>query len=140
MKTCIFWVKLFGDERVIREIEVIETITLYKFAEAIVKAYNFRFDHSFGFYSGLDNYSKSEIMYELFVDIEGQECKPGAKSVKKTKVMQVWLKPDDKMLFLFDYGDEWMFEVTLKATGDKVEGVKYPRIISKIGQAPTQYG
>ena len=59
--------------------------------------------------------------------------------LKKTKISQVWKKPKDKMLFLFDYGDGWRWIITLKAFGEKQSGVKYPQVLSVKGEAPEQY-
>ena len=43
------------------------------------------------------------------------------------------------MLFVFDYGDDWHFRVSLKATGTKAAKVRYPRIVAAHGDAPPQY-
>ena len=60
----------------------------------------------------------------------------GAGSVKKTKISQVWQRAGDKMLFLFDYGDNWQFIVELAGFGEKQTKQEYPRILTKIGEAP----
>lgn len=152
MKTYIFKTNLLysspkiyprGPE-ISREIEISESANLYKSAEAIVGAYNFCFDHCFGFFSEIDEtrYFDSERKYELFTDlIEGGEgLEPtGAGSVKKTKVKDVWRKVGDKMMFLFDYGDGWQFLVELINFGVATVGQRYPRILKKIGGAPKQY-
>ena len=43
------------------------------------------------------------------------------------------------MIFLFDYGDEWLFRVELTATGRKVAKARYPRVLAKAGPSPVQY-
>ena len=132
------------DKKISREIEVLENTNLYKLAEAIVKAYNFNFDHCFGFFNKIaeSGYFKSERKYELFTDLieEGEDLEPtGARSVKKTKVKEVWQNIGDKMLFLFDYGDNWKFIVKLTESREKDPKQKYPRLLNKTGQAPKQY-
>src|SRR3989344_6402628 len=139
MKTYIFKTHLFRDKKVIREIEVLESSNLYKLAEAIVKSYDFDFDHAFGFFSTISEsgYFKSEIKYELFTDLEDEGIEPtGAGSVKKTKIGEVCKNPGDKMLFLFDYGDEWLFTVELTGFGKKVAKIKYPRVLKSTSTAP----
>jgi hypothetical protein len=42
-------------------------------------------------------------------------------------------------MFLFDYGDEWRFRVSLRETGAKIAKVRYPRIVATHGDAPPQY-
>jgi len=127
-----------------RKIEIPENTNLYKLAEAIVDAYNFDFDHCFGFFSKISEsrYFDSERKYELFTDLieEGESLEPtGAGSVKKTKVSEVWQKIGDKMMFLFDYGDGWQFLVELMNFGSRTVKQKYPRTLKKIGRAPRQY-
>ncbi len=142
MKTYIFKINLLHDKKISREIEITGVTSLYKFAEAIVKAYDFDFDHCFGFFSKIAefDYFDSEKKYELFTDLKNQGIEPtGAGSVKKTKVADAWQKPGDKMLFLFDYGDNWQFVVELKDFGAKDAKKKYPRVLAKTGKAPEQY-
>ncbi len=139
MKTYIFKTYLFRDKKVIREIEIIESSNLYKLEEAIVIAYDFDFDHAFGFFSTIsEQWYKSEKKYELFADMEDIEP-TGAESVKNTKINEAWNKIGDKMLFLFDYGDTWTFVVELTGFSKKEAKKKYPRLANKFGLAPEQY-
>ena len=131
-----------GGPEISREIEILESASLYKLAEAIVDAYNFDFDHCFGFFSEVSEsrYLDSERKYELFTDLEKEGVEPtGAGSVKKTKIKEVWQKVGDKMMFLFDYGDDWQFVVELVGFGEKDAKREYPRVLKKIGKAPKQY-
>jgi len=140
MQTYIFKTNLFGNKKISRTIEILGEASLYKLAEAIVGAYDFDFDHCFGFYSNIksDFYHDSEKQYELFADLDDVEPTE-AGSVKKTKISSVWQKKGDKMMFLFDYGDGWRFLVEFDGFGKKESDSKYPRIIEKIGKAPEQY-
>ena len=152
MKTYIFKTSLLYSSPLIaprgpeisREIQIPENANLYKLAEAIVNAYNFDLDHCFGFFSNIteSRYFDSEKKYELFTDLieEGEDLEPtGAGSVKRTKVNGVWKNINDRMMFLFDYGDNWHFLVQLINFGEKKREIKYPRILKKIGKAPRQY-
>ena len=113
---------------------------LYKFAESIVYAFEFDFDHCFGFYSNVetDYYHDSKTQYELFADLDDVEPTE-AGSVKKTKVAKVWKKAGDKMTFLFDYGDGWRFLAELLEIQPEKEVWAYPVIMEKHGLAPVQY-
>jgi hypothetical protein len=142
VKTFIFKINFLHEKKIVREIEVPENSSLYDFASSIVDAVDFQLDHCFGFYSKLsENYYNSEDRYELFADLDQDELiEPSdAKSVKKTQIRQVWKNPGDKMLFLFDYGDDWLFKVELKSIGEKRLGLKYPRLLKITGKAPEQY-
>jgi hypothetical protein len=121
-----------------RDIEIDSGKSLYDLAESIVRAFDFDFDHAFGFYSKLTGrYSQSPIKYELFADMEGGSS--DARSVKRSAVAQAFPAVGKKMLFLFDYGDEWHFTVELMALGEKVPKSHYPKIVASVGKAPPQY-
>ena len=121
-----------------RDIEIAGSASLYKLAEAIIKAYDFDFDHAFGFYSKLTgHYFDSAVKYELFADMG--EPSEGAQSVKKTSVAEAYAKDKAKLFFMFDYGDEWLFKTERVASGPKVPKVKYPRVVKSEGEAPEQY-
>lgn len=118
-----------------RVISVLGRMTLYQLARGITEAYNFYFDHCFGFYDNLKKWPDSKEQYELFKDI-GEES--DAKSVKKTKIQNVFNVSGKKMLFFFDYGDNWEFIVELKGASPASEG-RYPKLIESFGKAPKQY-
>jgi hypothetical protein len=43
-------------------------------------------------------------------------------------------------LYLFDYGDEYRFEIQLISTNPNPPKVKYPRLVESHGESPSQYG
>jgi hypothetical protein len=122
-----------------RDIEIEASNSLHRFAQAIVTAFGFDFDHAFGFYTGLTpaKMTREFPKYELFADMG--ETEPNVGSVKKTKVAQAFPAIGHTMVFLFDYGDEWRFRVSLRAMGAKIAKVRYPRVVAKHGDAPPQY-
>jgi hypothetical protein len=121
-----------------RDIEIDSGKSLYDLAEGIVGAFDFDLDHAFGFYSKLaEYYLDPPIKYELFADLEGGESDAG--SVKRTKVAQAFPEVGSKMLFLFDYGDQWQFKVEVIGRGEKVPKAQYPKVVKSVGTAPPQY-
>jgi len=50
-KERVYLFKISLDKKIYREMELLGSSSLYKFAETIVSAFNFELDHSFGFYS-----------------------------------------------------------------------------------------
>jgi uncharacterized protein len=123
--------------RLYREIEIRSTASLHKLAEAIVAAFGFDFDHAFGFFSKFSgNIFNSSIRYELFAGMDGDTS---SRSVKRTRIEQAFPHVGDKLLFLFDYGDEWRFMVEVTGIGKPEPNARYPRTISKVGEAPPQY-
>lgn len=128
------------ENRIIRKIQIAETKSLYNFAKVITQAFDFYFDHCFGFYSDFDRPQNSEKAYELFYDLDDVEPPaPHVKSVKRTKIQQVFKQSGDKMLFLFDYGDGWHFFVELEEIKQAEKRDLKPVILESIGKAPLQY-
>jgi hypothetical protein len=118
-----------------RDFEISSTSSLDTLAQAIVRFFDFDFDHAFGFYSGLKgNIYRSPVRYELFVDLGEGEGE--ARSVKRTRVGEAFSSVGAKMRFLFDYGDEWVFLVELI---DRKPKVRLPRLLVAAGKAPAQY-
>src|SRR3954469_2269719 len=92
--------------RLYRDLELPSGGSLEDLAAAIVNAFGFDFDHAFGFYRRLrPRYHDAEERYELFADL-GQ-ADEGVRGVRRTKLSAAFPASGKKMLFLFDYGDEW---------------------------------
>lgn len=125
-------------DKIFREIAVLGRQTLSTLASTIVRSFNFYFDHCYGFYNSFDSYINSTEMYELFTDIP-EEPTPGAKGVTRIKVATIFPEIGKKMLFLFDYGDNWKFSVLLIEIKVAPGNAKNPKIIKKVGKAPKQY-
>ena len=124
--------------KIYRDIDIAGTGSLYTLAQAIVRSFDFDFDHAFGFYSKLKgNIYDSPVRYELFVDLGEGEA--DARSVKRMPVIKAFPSVGSKMRFLFDYGDEWEFLVELVKRKPKEPQVKLPRLLISAGKAPAQY-
>jgi hypothetical protein len=54
-------------------------------------------------------------------------------------VAETELPLKDKMLFTFDYGDNWQFKVRLEAVEDAPCKFKQPKVSESAGNAPDQY-
>jgi hypothetical protein len=135
-ETLIFRASLGKD--VYRDFEIAGTSSLDVLAQAIVRSFDFDFDHAFGFYSNLkgDIYD-SPVRYELFVDMG--ESEGDARSVKRTRIIEAFPSVGTKMRFLFDYGDDWEFLIELVKRKPKEAKVKLPRLLISAGKAPAQY-
>lgn len=139
-----FDVWLYGDEhcmdkgKIIRRIQIPGSKSLYNLAKVIIDAFDFQFDHCFGFYDQLRDHRNCRKAFELFVDI-GEEGRPGAKSVKKTKISQAFDSVGEKLIMLFDYGDGWQFNVELKEIRKGDMGTTKAVVLERIGKAPEQY-
>lgn len=133
MKSLLFQVQ-HGDWSA--ELNLTPQTVLQDLAGVIIEAAGFEFDHAFGFYDNLKNPYRSKEEYTLFADM-GEEAKEGDRGVETTPVGEVF-QPGKKMLFLFDYGDDWMFLVT--CTGEsETKLFKRPKILATTGTPPVQY-
>jgi hypothetical protein len=88
--TLILRASLDGQAATYRDIEIEASKSLYKLADAIVSAFDFDFDHAFGFYSGLTHPTmmSARPRYELFADMG--DVDHGILGVKKTPVAQAF--------------------------------------------------
>ena len=133
MKSLLFKVE-HGDWSA--ELQIPATYVLGDLAHAIIEAVGFDMDHAYGFYDNLKNPYRSKEEFTLFADM-GEEAKRGDLGGEHMPIDAVF-KPKKKMLFIFDYGDDWRFVVT--CTGEVVStSFKRPKLLSAIGTPPVQY-
>ena len=109
--------------------------SLYALAQLIIQAIGFDFDHAFEFRDNLKEPFSSTERYTLFADIGEEADDPG---VKKTSVSAVF-RPRRKMVFHFDYGDDWFFLVTCTAVKESATKQPFMKIVAKHGAPPKQY-
>ena len=123
--------------RVYRDIEIESGLSLFELAEAITRAFSFDFDHAFGFFSRLTGrVFESPVRYELHSD-EGVGGK--TRNVRQATIAQAFPRLGSKMLFVFDYGDEWRFRVEARDLSKLSPGSAGSRVTAAVGKAPKQY-
>lgn len=153
MKTYVFKVKLGCDRRIWRKIEVLGSQTLDDLHMAIQDAFDFDADHLYSFFMSGKAWDHRDFeYYHLDADpqtplakematmlsmIQGSHHEPRVPATQ-VRVESLNLKPKQRFLYLFDYGDEWHFEVEFLKEGT-AERADYPRIIDSKGEAPEQY-
>ena len=125
-------------EQSYREITILSSHSLSTLAQVIVRSFGFDFDHCYGYYDHLNDPNRAKEIYELFTDL-GEDPTPGAFGVTYIKVSKAFDRVGKKMLFLFDYGDNWQFIVELIDIKPLEKKAAYPNILKKVGKAPEQY-
>lgn len=115
-----------------RHIEVPDEASLEELAGIILDAFAFDNDHAHAFF--LDNraWSDAACYYMAEVDEDGEfphtcDC----------LLYQLLLKKGDAFKFLFDFGDEWVFQC--KVLRVESPGAAQARVIRAVGEAPEQY-
>lgn len=127
-------------ENIMRQVAVSGNKNLLHLAQVILNAFDFDCDHCFGFYGNIHKHPGREQteIYEAFVDADVEPTNDLAKSVERTKIAVVFKDIGKKMLFMFDYGQDWRFIVELKEIQEGLSE-KLPRVLNSIGVAPPQY-
>jgi hypothetical protein len=110
------------DEPWAKVIEVKEDFTLGQLHEYIQEIVAFDNDHLYDFYIGKNTRNTSGVL-------SGD-----------TRLNEIYPITGFKLYYLFDYGDNWLFQFT-KSRKRVVDNVKvtYPRVVKSMGVNPEQY-
>ncbi len=105
-----------------RIFEVKEDCTLQNLHKYIQKIVDFDDDHLYEFYIGKNPRNRAYAV------------------PKKTKLNEIYPLTGCKLYYLFDFGDNWLFEIK-KSRKKKTESkqTKYPALIESSGVNPKQY-
>lgn len=125
------------EDECVRVIEIDSRATLDDLHEAIQDAVEFSKDHPFEFYGGRNRKNRKLLF-------DGVAPRRGSMSVYSgTTLDQVYPLPKGLRLFYhFDFGDNWYFGISKsqKKPTEPITGIKYPRVVERIGPNPFQYG
>ena len=113
-----------------RRIEVSASHTLLDLHYAIQNAYRFDDDHLYSFF--MDGQAWSDDKLTSPYDDEGPH-------VDEVHIGDLGLEVGQRILYLFDYGDEWRFQVTLEEIREEGSKPRKPKIVEQKGRAPEQY-
>lgn len=117
--------------KVWRQIEASARHTLLDLHYAIQRAYGFDDDHLYSFF--MDDEVWSDERFTSIYDDEGPH-------VDEVRIGDLGLSEGQRILYLFDYGDEWRFQVTLEEIRRQEAKPRKPKVVAKKGKAPEQYG
>ena len=128
-----FKVSLMSQKDVWRMIDVRSDQTLEDLHYAIQDAFDWDDDHMYAFFlSGKAWDPSSEY-------VRPEEREPGKRSAR-VRLGRLGLRPRQRFLYIFDFGDEWGHEIKVEKAGLSPDGGEYPRIVEEHGKAPPQYG
>ena len=123
---------IFEAERFSFWLEIPSTASFLELHEAIQEATAFENDHLFGFYLGRQAWDQ----FKVFGDFEEPSTLAG---VQIKEAFPINLK-GMKLLYHFDYGDDWLFEIRqLKQSPKYNLNKSYPVISNVRGERPIQY-
>ncbi|MFH2060865.1 MAG: hypothetical protein ABIJ59_18490 [Pseudomonadota bacterium] len=128
----------WGRSECVRVIEIKYSATFLDLHEAIQDAVDFDNDHLFEFYVGRNPRNRA---YAIGGEVNWDTFNP-VKAYHKIHLSSVYpLPPGMNFYYLFDFGDNWVFQINKTRHKDKIfqTGVVYPRIIEAKGKNPEQY-
>lgn len=113
-----------------RTVQLSESHTLLDLHELIQEAFAFDDDHLYAFYMDRKKFSKH--CYNSPLDSNGP-------FVNDAKIGNLHLYEGQRFLYLFDFGDEWEFNIDIMKITEGIENVS-ALICDRKGNAPLQYG
>lgn len=145
-----FKVSLFSDKQIYRHIEIEASDSLERLHHLIFKAFDRDDQHLYSFYLSrvpleslnqalqYDEYTLTDAL-DGFAAFEEADKKHTTHNVLSTKINELALELNDRLYYLFDFGDEWWHELTLLSIRDEESSGDYPRIVKRNGDSPPQY-
>ncbi len=116
--------------KVWRRIAIPGKMSLEALSEAILDAFDFDNDHLHLF--------RYRNRFGIFEEVKHPYTEESP-STAEVKVGELPLGPGSTLEYLFDFGDNWLFEVRLEKLEPVHPEIRRPRVIERRGQAPSQY-
>jgi hypothetical protein len=116
--------------RVWRRIAIPGEMSLEALSEAILDAFDFDNDHLHLF--------RYRNRFGIFEEVKHPYIEE-LPSTSEVKVGELPLRPGSMLEYLFDFGDNWLFEVWLEKLEPANPKLRKPMMIEGRGQAPPQY-
>lgn len=117
-------------EKAWRRIAIPANFELEGLSDSILDAFDFDHDHL------------HQFIYKDRLGRRGQISHPYCDELPSTAevcVGELPLQPGDRMIFLFDFGDHWEFDMQLEEIQPPNAKIKTPQILKRYGEAPSQY-
>ena len=120
-----------------RHIQISESATLLKLSSAILSAVGFFDDHLHSFF--MNNRAWDED-YE-YACSGGGELNGAKGSSDKAKLSKFHLRKGDRFLYIFDYGDDWRFQIKVLRVVDEPTKIQLVlKSVGEISQYSDEYG
>lgn len=131
-QTLIFRVKLLHDKRTYRDIELVAIATFADFHRAIIDAYGFDDDHLYEFFLDHRRWSPEATI----LSPKAQKNVEQQLFANDVTISRLRIVPRMKFLYVFDFGDEWWFEIEFRSVGEKNSKKHYPCLLVSRGKSP----
>ncbi len=118
----------FGVSRVV---ELVGQASLGELQAIIVREFRLDWDHAWAFWLGGEWYER-ELEY-------GGHPGDGGRG-EGARIEALGLEPGDLLAHAHDFGEQRRHVITLVAVSPPEAGVAYPRLVERVGEAPSYYG
>ncbi|NJM27384.1 MAG: plasmid pRiA4b ORF-3 family protein [Pseudanabaena sp. RU_4_16] len=113
-----------------RRIAIPTDLNLDFLSASILDAFDFDSDHLYKF-SYKDRFGIKATVFHPYME--------ESPSTDEICIGDLPLKPGDSMIFHFDFGDDWKFQVLLEQIDPPNAKIKKPKMLESHGRAPKQY-
>lgn len=114
-----------------RRIAISSHMDLESLSVTILDAFNFDHDH-LDRYSYKNRFGTQTRIYHPYMDDEPLHT-------DEVLIGEIPIQEGDTMMYLFDFGDNWEFDVELERIDPRDEKKKEPVVVESRGEAPRQY-
>jgi len=131
-----FRVIIDTEEDVFRDIEIGTEVSFREFHENILKAFEWEEGEMASFYLSNEMWEKgAEIP---LMEMDEIEHTAGTINMTNTKLSDYVSKPDEKIIYVYDFLRMWCFYIELISVKKAAPGVLYPNLALSYGTSPEQ--
>jgi len=123
-------VSLLDDTSIWRVIEIKGSQTLHALHKAIFSAFDRFEEHLYAFYMNNKPYDEASAYEPPYAD------ERTGKDTSRTRIDSLGLRPKQKFLYIFDFGDDWQHRVEVLDIKEATPSGKNPRLVEKKGDSP----
>jgi hypothetical protein len=120
------------DDDIFRDIEIYETNSLEEFHKTIINSFSFINNEMASFYISDNEWNQGE---EISLFNFGDESKE-TKLMSSVAINQVINNQNNKLIYIYDFLNMWVFLIELIEVAEEIKGVNYPNIIFSKGKLP----
>jgi hypothetical protein len=120
------------DDDIFRDIEIYKTSSLEEFHKTIINSFSFINNEMASFYISDNEWNQGE---EISLFNFGDESKE-TKLMSSVAINQVINNQNNKLIYIYDFLNMWVFLIELIEVAEEIKGVNYPNIIFSKGKLP----
>tara|TARA_B100001250_G_scaffold328679_1_gene293237 strand:+ start:266 stop:748 length:483 start_codon:yes stop_codon:yes gene_type:complete len=120
------------DDDIFRDIEIYKTNSLEEFHETIINSFGFINNEMASFYISDNEWNQGE---EISLFNFGDESKE-TKLMSSVAINQVINNENNKLIYIYDFLNMWVFLIELIEVAEEIKGINYPNIIFSKGELP----